>query len=96
MDLARLWLINVIVALDAVDAQVSLLNDSHVIVLQEDHLVGVLDDGAGVRGEEVLDVLVGTERVELGLDNGGVLGAAWVWRLDGDGREQARGHACGG
>ena len=45
----------------------SVSDNSDVVVLEEDHLIGVLDDGRGVRGEEVLDALVGAQRVELGL-----------------------------
>lgn len=45
----------------------SVSDNSDIIVLEEDHLIGVLDDSWGIRGEEVLDALVGAQRVELGL-----------------------------
>ena len=57
----------VVAALDAMDGEATVAHHGHVVVLQEDHLIGVLDDGARVRGEKVLDVLVRAERMVLGL-----------------------------
>lgn len=79
VDLTGLWLIDVSVALDAMDAQVSVLDDGNIVIFQEDNLVGVLDDGAGIGGKEVLDVLVGAQWMEFGFDGGGGTVADWHW-----------------
>ena len=42
------------VPLDPVEGEPAALNGGHVVVLQVHDPVGVLDDGAGVAGEEVL------------------------------------------
>ena len=58
------WLVYV-AAFDAMDGEAASSDHGHVVVLQEDHLVGVLDDGARIRGEKVLDVFA-AKRVVLG------------------------------
>ena len=54
-----------------VDGEDALLDAGHVVVLEVDHLGGVLDDGAGVGGEEVLHGVVRRGRRELGRAPGG-------------------------
>ena len=49
-----------------VDGEDAVLGGDHVFVLEVDHLGGVLDDGAGVGREEVLDGVGGLGRSELG------------------------------
>lgn len=51
------WFVE-LAALNAVDGELAVADYGHIIVFEEDDLVGVLDDGARVRGEEVLDVFV--------------------------------------
>ena len=60
MDLTRVGLVDVCVRSDTVDAQVSVFNNSNIIIFQEDDLVGVLNDRAGIWGKEVLNVFVAT------------------------------------
>ena len=45
--------------------KITFLNCSHIIILKKDNPVGVLDDGRGVRGEEVLDGLAGVRGGDL-------------------------------
>ena len=47
---------SVLVPLQPVDAQDAVLDSSNVVILQVDDAVGVLNDGGGIRGEEVLDL----------------------------------------
>ena len=78
MDFAVRWFVE-LAAFNAVDGELAVADDGHIVVFEEDDLVGVLDDGARVRGEEVLDVFVGAERVEFGFGC-----AVWsgCWRLN--------------
>jgi hypothetical protein len=65
VDFAVRWFVE-LAALNAVDGELAVADDGHIVVFEEDDLVGVLDDGARVRREEVLDVFVGAERGEFG------------------------------
>lgn len=59
----------ILISVDTMDREHSIAHGRHVIVLEEDHLVGVLDDGAGIGGKEILDLLV----VAHGSEGGGVI-----------------------
>ncbi len=77
LDLAMRRLVYV-APFHAVYGQAAVAHHRHVVVLEEDHLVGVLDHGRGVRGEKVLDLLVRADRVVLGLV---VVRGSSHWRL---------------
>ena len=48
----------VVVTLEPVDCQFTVVDSGHVVILQENHLIRVLDNGRRVGCEEILDVLV--------------------------------------
>ncbi len=52
------------IPVDPVDGEDAVLDGGNVVILQEEDAVGVLDDGAGVAGEEVLH-RVSVRRVDL-------------------------------
>ena len=65
--LAMSWLVGVAESLDAMYGELAFAHHCHVVVLEKNDLVGMLDDGAGVRREKVLDVGILANGVELGL-----------------------------
>ena len=48
----------VMVTLESVDCQFTIVDSGDVVILQENHLIRVLDNGRRVGCEEILDVLV--------------------------------------
>ena len=63
---------------ESVDVELSIVDVSNVIVLEVEHLLGVLDDGGGIRGQEELgglgDSVVGQERAGLRTVQEGLVG----------------------